>query len=186
MTREQIIIELQERYESKNKYDLNDIIEFINSHSHTDAEIIFNCIKANHPYQAIPKLAKVKQDLRDDGIQLTRNVKDSFYCQVCEVCNTRFDTNMSACPTCRKRTPVKIIKSDKPIQHIKQGHDDCGYCNIYFRSQKGSICQSWGKEEHPESNSYCNGCSCVNCCKKEYLKNTDYPRYRREVLGFGK
>ena len=180
------IAELNDRFKDGSDYDIKDVTDFMRSQPDHDGEIIFKCIIANHSYKGFPKLPTVKKYLKADGIDLrSRSDSEVYHCQVCDICKTKFASNMSACPTCKKRTTIKMKMSDKPISHVKIGHDDCGYCEIYFRSSKGSICESWGKEEKPEGNQYCNGCTCVDCCKKEYLKNHNYGEYRREVLGFG-
>jgi len=184
MNIDQIMIELRDRYDEGSKYDIQDVQDFLAKHSDRDAEIIYKCVVANHIYKGFPKLPNVKRYLKNDNIDLRTESGSAFFCQICDICHTKFDINMSACPRCRKRTPIKIKASDTPISGVRVGHDDCGYCENYFTSSKGTVCESWGCEEKAGETQYCNGCTCIECCKKEYIRRHDYKKYRMEYMGF--
>ena len=178
---------LQDRFPNGSDQDINDVTDLLYNLSDTDAELCYKCIVNNHEYNTFPKIPKIRKYMREDlGVDLTKKTKgsESFSCQVCDICHTKFCIEMSACPRCRKVTPVKIKKSDSPIHCVSVGHQPCGNCDKFFSASKAPICEHWGNYETAGDN-FCTGCTCVDCCKKEYMRRTDYPRYRKEVLGMG-
>ena len=181
------IADLNKRYPKGNECFITDLQDYMNTLDFTQIDITYHVVKNKHRYNTFPNMPTVFKYLAEDGHNFKRNQGgDTYACNLCQVCHTKFSLDISACPTCRKRTPVKILVKDRPIDRVKQGHDDCGYCDIYFRSSKGAVCLSWGQEKEAGDIPQCQGCTCIQCCKNEYLKNTDYGRYRREVLGYAK
>lgn len=173
--------EASERYDAGNKYDVSDFRNFIsNLENTTQLDLVCRCVFQKHPYKSFPKYANIMKYLRESNISIREksNTVDEDYCYKCKVCGAFFETELGWCPSCYKKgvknTPAepRLLKDD---MYVLKGHSGCAVCPKWSERNMACCCHEWGTGRYDEM---CKDCDCLECCKDERLRQTDYRAYK--------
>ena len=182
MTADTAIENLNKRFQGGSVFDVNDARDFFKKLDIQDVETVYQCIVRNHEYNTFPKMPKIRKYIAADNVKINETIeKKEQYCYfVCQICKTTFDAEMGFCPNCHKNTEIKVKLSPDKIESASHGRRGCYKCKEYNSKVICSTCNDYGKGRYGE---VCRDCQGLKCCKDEYLYRTDYPAYKRKILG---